>query len=328
MTDTYLNNIFQLQHQDFENAAIALFQQQYKTNKVYHAWVDALKQTTHYSPTQLIDIPFLPISFFKTHSVKSGDFESEIVFESSGTTGMTSSKHYVDSLEWYTKSFTTAFNLFYGDVKEYCIIGLLPSYLERKGSSLVKMVDELILQSKHPQSGFYLNELERLMQVLQQLKAQEQPVLLIGVTFGLLELATLFPENLGNQTIIMETGGMKGRRKEMTREEVHQILQQAFGTETIHSEYGMTELLSQAYSKGNGRFYCPPWMKVMVRSTDDPLALQEHGKGVLNIIDLANKCSCSFIATDDIGVVYEDGSFEVQGRIDNSDLRGCNLLVV
>jgi hypothetical protein len=325
MTETYLNNIFQLQELDFTKAALSLYQTQYQGNAVYQQWVKALALQP---PEQLTHLPFLPISFFKSHNIVTGSFEPELVFESSGTTGMLASKHWVKHLSLYQQSYTTAFQLFYGDVKQYCVIGLLPSYLERTGSSLVLMVDDLIKQSQHPQSGFYLNDYAKLAEVLQQLTTQQQPVLLIGVTFGLLDFAAAFPIALGSNTIVMETGGMKGRRKEMTRAAVHEQLQQTFGVTTIHSEYGMTELLSQAYSKGGGRFFCPPWMKVLVRAADDPLQVSESGKGVLNIIDLANAYSCAFIATDDVGEVFEDGSFEVQGRLDNSDLRGCNLLVV
>jgi hypothetical protein len=215
----------------------------------------------------------------------------------------------------------------YGNPKEWCVLGLLPSYLERKNSSLIFMVDELIKQGNNVNSNFYLYEFEKLQNVLKQLEEQQQKTLLIGVTFALLDFAQQFPTHLKN-TIVMETGGMKGRKKEMTRDEVHEILCKYFYVDKIHSEYGMTELLSQAYSAGNGKFYCPSWMKVLVRDEEDPLMIKESGRGVLNVIDLANVYSCSFIATDDAGIVYEDGSFEVYGRIDNSDIRGCSLMVV
>jgi hypothetical protein len=233
----------------------------------------------------------------------------------------------VKEVSLYRRSFLKAFTLFYGNVKDYCVLGLLPSYLERQHSSLVMMVDELIKLSGHPASGFYLDEHAKLSQTLQQLESKQQKTLLIGVTFGLLDFAAAFPQKL-NHTIVMETGGMKGRRKELTRAEVHQQLKEALGVQKIHSEYGMTELLSQAYSNGDGRFLCPPWMKVLVRDEEDPLSIQETGRGILQVIDLANRYSCSFIATEDIGMVYQDGSFEVWGRMDNSDIRGCSLLVV
>jgi hypothetical protein len=269
----------------------------------------------------------LPISFFKTHTVTAGPFTPETVFESSGTTQTLTSRHLVKEVSLYRRSFLKAFTLFYGNVKDYCVLGLLPSYLERQHSSLVMMVDELIKLSGHPASGFYLDEHAKLSQTLQQLESKQQKTLLIGVTFGLLDFAAAFPQKL-NHTIVMETGGMKGRRKELTRAEVHQQLKEALGVQKIHSEYGMTELLSQAYSNGDGRFLCPPWMKVLVRDEEDPLSIQETGRGILQVIDLANRYSCSFIATEDIGMVYQDGSFEVWGRMDNSDIRGCSLLVV
>jgi hypothetical protein len=268
----------------------------------------------------------LPIQFFKTRDIKTTEFEPQAVFESSGTTQTVNSRHYVKDINIYRRSFSMAWEQFYGPVQEWCVIGLLPAYLERQHSSLVVMVDEMIKQSAHPQSGFYLYEHEKLAQVLQQLEKKGQKTLLIGVTFGLLDFAEKYPMPL-QHTIVMETGGMKGRRKEMTREEVHQLLKTAFQTNAIHSEYGMTELLSQAYSKQDGVFKCPPWMKVLVRQEDDPLDVRVSGSGIINIIDLANLYSCSFIATDDVGTIMTDGSFEVMGRIDNSDIRGCNLLI-
>jgi hypothetical protein len=259
--------------------------------------------------------------------VVSALFEPQHIFESSGTTGTINSRHYVRDIDLYRESFMSGFQLFYGSIKDWCIVGLLPAYLERKNSSLIVMVDALIKESNHPLSGFYLYEFKQVKELLIQLEKQKQKTLLIGVTFALLDFAEQFPIQL-QHTVIMETGGMKGRRKELTRQEVHAALTKNFGINTIHSEYGMTELLSQAYSKGNGLFYCPPWMKVLVRDEEDPLIVNEQGRGVLNIIDLANIDSCSFIATDDVGIVYEDGSFEVHGRMDNSDMRGCSLLVV
>ena len=235
----------------------------------------------------------------------------------------------VKDVSIYQQSFTKAFELFYGDISSWCIIGLLPSYLDREKntSSLVMMVDSLVKLSNHPKSGFYLTDFDKLHDTLLQLETQQQKTLLIGVTFALLDFAENYKFNL-QHTIVMETGGMKGRRKELTRAEVHSIITKGLGVKNVHSEYGMTELLSQAYSDDNGRFICPPWMKVMIRDEEDPLSVKPFGKGVLNVIDLANIYSCSFIATDDVGVVYEDGSFEVWGRLDNSDIRGCSLLVI
>lgn len=257
----------------------------------------------------------------------STSFVPQTVFESSGTTQSLTSRHLVKEVAIYRQSFLLAFTQFYGDITDWCILGLLPSYLERQHSSLVMMVDELIRLSGHPASGFYLDEHDLLSKTLQQLEAQSQKTLLIGVTFGLLDFAAAYPQQL-KHTVVMETGGMKGRRKELTRAEVHHLLMAGLGVGSIHSEYGMTELLSQAYSQGEGRFTCPPWMKVLVRDEEDPLAVQESGRGILQVIDLANMYSCSFIATEDVGRVYEDGSFEVWGRLDNSDIRGCSLLVV
>jgi len=322
---TIVNNIFD-ENISFTEKAFQLWQYQFENNNVYNQWCSLLHagKTTIQS---LSSIPFLPISFFKTHKVLSALFEPQHIFESSGTTGTINSRHYVRDAALYRQSFMRGFEMFYDDIKDWCIIGLLPAYLERKNSSLIVMADALIQESNHEQSGFYLYEFEQVKKLLAELEQQKQKTLLIGVTFALLYFAEQFPMQL-QHTVIMETGGMKGRRKELTRQEVHAALIKSFGVSTIHSEYGMTELLSQAYSKGNGRFYCPPWMRVFVRDEEDPLIVKEKGRGVLNIIDLANIDSCSFIATDDVGIVYEDGSFEVHGRIDNSDIRGCSLLVV
>lgn len=273
-------------------------------------------------------IPFLPISFFKTHTVATTLFNAELVFESSGTTQTTSSKHYLKTAAVYKESFSKAFRLFYGDPSRYCILALLPSYLEKGNSSLVYMVEGLIQQSNHSAGGFYLHDHEALVKKMDELEQQQQqPVILFGVTYALLDFAEAFPRHLKNTTII-ETGGMKGRKKEMTRDEVHSILKKQFQLPHIHSEYSMTELLSQAYAKEHGRFYCPPWMKVLIRTEDDPLEVVRNGRGVINVIDLANVYSCSFIATDDAGVLHNDESFEVLGRIDNSDIRGCSLLAL
>lgn len=326
MPDTAIvNNIFD-ESVPFAEKALEIMRYQQKHNIVYRQWNGVLNKDIALI-SHITDIPFMPVSFFKSFAVKSGAFDPEAIFESSGTTKTNTSRHFVKELALYRDSFLKSFKIFYGDIKEYTVIGLLPSYLERNNSSLVVMVDELIRQSAHPESGFYLNEFEKLEQLLVSLEAESRKTLLIGVTFALLDFAEQFPMQLRN-TIVMETGGMKGRRREMIRAEVHDFLCKRLGVPSIHSEYGMTELLSQAYSKGDGLFVCPPWMKVLVRDDEDPLAVMEKGRGVLNIIDLANIHSCSFIATDDVGIVYEDGSFEVLGRRDNSDIRGCSLLTV
>lgn len=323
-----VNNIFSLSYDDgaFSDACLKTFRFQYQYNPVYRKWCDltGVKPDTVKTPA---GIPSLPVSFFKTHTVATTQFTPETVFESSGTSQTTNSRHLVKDTALYRESFIKAFELFYGKINDWCILGLLPSYLERQHSSLVMMVDELIKLSGHPDSGFYLYDHEKLSQTLKKGESAGQKTLLIGVTFGLLDFAEVYPQKLAH-TVVMETGGMKGRRKELTRAEVHQLLMDGLGVEAVHSEYGMTELLSQAYSKGQGRFVCPPWMKVLVRDEEDPLWVKETGKGLLQVIDLANAYSCSFIATEDVGVVYEDGSFEVWGRLDNSDIRGCSLLVV
>lgn len=322
------NDIFHIHSaQDFEQQAIAVFRHQFEQNAVYRSFCDLL----YIHPadvTSVEEIPFLPIQFFKTHSVVSCNKEPEIVFSSSGTTGLTTSKHNVIDVSWYEASFTQAFQKFYGDISQYTVLALLPSYLEREGSSLIYMVDRWIQSSNKAQSGFYLNDLNGLATTLKALDSQGEKVLLIGVSFALLDLVEQESFSLSN-TIIMETGGMKGRRKELIRDELHSILKKGFGVSTIHSEYGMTELLSQAYSLGDGLFTCPPWMKILARDTEDPFQILQNSKtGGLNIIDLANYNSCSFIATQDLGKVYLDGSFEVLGRFDHSDIRGCNLMAL
>lgn len=323
-----VNNIFSIGADTaaFDAACLDTFHFQYTENAVYRQWCDLTGVDTSGIMTHA-QIPALPISFFKSHKVITTSFTPETVFESSGTTGNQTSRHLVKDTSLYRKSFLDAFRLFYGEIENWCILGLLPSYLERQHSSLVMMVDELIKLSGHKASGFYLDEHKKLSQTVAQLEKEKRQTLLIGVTFGLLDFAATFPQKL-HHTLVMETGGMKGRRKELTRAEVHQLLKEGLGVHTIHSEYGMTELLSQAYSTGDGRFICPPWMKVLVRDEEDPMAINKTGRGLLQVIDLANQYSCSFIATEDVGVVYEDGSFEVWGRLDNSDIRGCSLLVV
>jgi len=322
-----VREIFNINNLNTFNVTLnAVFQFQLTNNSIYKEWCKLL-QPTIFDTVEATQIPFLPISFFKTHAIQSGNFIPSHTFESSGTTTSVNSKHLIKDIAIYEQSFKQCFEKIYGNIDEYCIIGLLPSYLERNNSSLVYMVNHWIQQSRFSESGFYLNEFNQLAEVLQKLENKQQKTLLIGVTFGLLDFVEQFSFPL-QHTIVMETGGMKGRRTEMTRNEVHTILKNAFQISEVHSEYGMTELLSQAYSTGDGRFVCPPWMKVLVRSEDDPLQVSTNGRGVLNIIDLANIYSCSFIATDDVGIVYEDGSFEVLGRMDNSDIRGCSLMVM
>ena len=306
----------------FEKRALRLFKEQSQKCLPYHQYLKLLKTDVE-SITSLDEIPFLPIQFFKTHSVIANEKKPAINFISSGTTGMERSQHVVADLSIYEYSFRTAFELFYGDIEKYRFLALLPSYLEREGSSLIYMCEDFIKRSKHPQSGFYLNNLGELSEIIKE----DKPTILLGVTYALLDLAELGPFQLNN-TIIMETGGMKGKRKEMLKDELHQTLSNAYGVDLIHSEYGMTELLSQAYSKENGRFSTPHWMRVFSRDIEDPFSLTKNGKtGGLNIIDLANIHSCAFIATQDLGRVYTDQTFEVLGRFEQSDIRGCNLLV-
>ncbi|WP_111682337.1 LuxE/PaaK family acyltransferase [Winogradskyella tangerina] len=312
---------------EFEALALDIFRLQFENNPVYRSFCDLLYR--HPSDVkQVRDIPFLPIQFFKSHDVVCGQNAIEKTFTSSGTTGAATSKHLVTDIALYQESYINAFKHFYGNIDDYAILALLPSYLERDGSSLIYMVNDLIKRSQHPESGFFLNNLKELSKIIEQLEAKNQKTLLIGVSFALLDLVEQFQFELSN-TIIMETGGMKGRRKEMIRQELQSILKAGFGVDDIHSEYGMTELLSQAYSKGRGVFECPPWMKVITRDTEDPFALQPANKtGGINIIDLANINSCAFIATQDLGKVHDNGQFEVIGRFDNSDIRGCNLMVL
>jgi len=311
----------------FAEKALELFKFQFEENPVYRSFCDLLYK--HPSDVQkLEDIPFLPIEFFKTHKVISSKKDIQQTFTSSGTTGNVLSQHHVADLDIYKKSFQKGFAHFYGNIEDYTVLALLPSYLEREGSSLVYMVEDMIQESKHPKSGFYLNNLDALKQTLLELETSRQKTLLIGVSYALLDLVEFHQFEL-KHTIIMETGGMKGRRKELIKSELHAILKKGFGVNTIHSEYGMTELLSQAYSKGNGLFSTPPWMKVLVRDPEDALTILEEKKsGGINIIDLANINSCAFIATQDLGKIHTNGTFEVLGRFDQSDIRGCNLMVL
>lgn len=311
----------------FETIALEVFKHQFNNNAIYRSFCDLLY--IHPSDVKSIkDIPFLPIQFFKSHEILSSREIVEKTFTSSGTTGSITSKHYVTDLSVYEQSYIKAFEHFYGNIEDYVVLALLPSYLERDGSSLIYMVNDLITKSNRLESGFYLNNLDELAETLHQLEAKKQKTLLIGVSFALLDLIEQYQFKL-NYTLVMETGGMKGRRKEIIREELHSILKTGFGVNQIHSEYGMTELLSQAYSKGNGIFECPPWMKILTRDTEDALSLQKHNKtGGINIIDLANINSCAFIATQDLGKVHENEQFEIIGRFDNSDIRGCNLMAL
>lgn len=323
-----LTDIFSISgKKDFEKITMKVFRFQYENNSVYHEFCNLIKR----NPTNvksINDIPFLPIQFFKSHEVLSSKEIIQQTFTSSGTTGLQTSKHLVTDISLYETSYRKGFSEFYGNIENYCVLALLPSYLEREGSSLIYMVEDLIESSNHPNSGFYLHNYDELIQKLEELDNSGQNVMLIGVTYALLDLVEKHQFDLKN-TIIMETGGMKGKRKEMIREELHEILCKGFGVQTIHSEYGMTELLSQAYSLGNGIFECPQWMQILIRDTEDALTLLPEGKnGGINVIDLANINSCSFIATQDLGKKYPNHSFEVLGRFDNSDIRGCNLMIL
>ncbi|MBX5439227.1 MAG: acyl transferase [Thermoflavifilum sp.] len=322
----FKTHIFSSAPASFEANAIALFHYQYQTVTPYRAFVDQLgikpKAVKH-----ITEIPFLPVSSFKFHAVvDTQDTLPETYFESSTTTGITPSRHYIRDLNVYRKSLIKGFELFYGPLSQYAILGLLPHYLERPHSSLIFMVREWMQASAHPENGFYLSDMESLSHTLKSLESRQQPTILLGVTFALLDFAAQYPMPL-RHTLVMETGGMKGRRREMIREEVHLHLQEAFRVNCVHAEYGMAELLSQAYAPCKGRFACPPWMRVLVRDSYDPLEVKTEGQGLLNIIDLANVHSCAFLATDDVGRVYADATFEVLGRQDASEWRGCNLLV-
>ena len=304
-----------------------MFRFQYENNAVYRDFCELLNVEKG-SVKSLHQIPFLPIQFFKSHDVLSSSDDIQVTFTSSGTTGMTTSNHLVPDVSVYEQSYQNAFSEFYGNIEDYAVLALLPSYLEREGSSLIYMVNDLIERSNNPNSGFYLHNYDELTAKLIELDTSGQNVLLIGVTYALLDLIELQKFTLNN-TIVMETGGMKGQRKEMIREELHELLCDGFGVNSIHSEYGMTELLSQAYSLGNGIFECPNWMSVLIRDTEDALTYVDYGKtGGINVIDLANINSCSFIATQDLGKKHPNNSFVVLGRFDNSDIRGCNLMVL
>jgi phenylacetate-coenzyme A ligase PaaK-like adenylate-forming protein len=325
-TDLF-KGIFLIKNQnDFLSSALEVFDYQYNKNTVYQHFIDSSGRRSDHVKN-INSIPFLPVEFFRNHKIVSGEQTVEMVFESSRTTGTLPGKHYVYDLKLYEKSFLKAFRLFYNNPGDYLIAALLPSYTERGNSSLVYMADKLIKETRNPLSGFYKGNSEELLKVIKKAKAEKVRTLLLGVSFALLDIAEKYSPDLSG-VIVMETGGMKGRRKELTRQELHSIFKDKFNVSAIHSEYGMTELMSQAYSKEDGIFYCPPWMKVVIRDPLDPFSIYSGtGKtGGINIIDLANINSCSFIATGDLGKLHEDGGFEVLGRYDNSDVRGCNLL--
>ncbi len=328
MTNEIRDRIFNIEGQEeFLKTSLELFHYQFINNTVYNSFVTNLGWANKHLNT-VSDIPFIPIELFRNHKILSGNRPVEAIFESSGTTGFLPGRHFVCDLNLYEESFFSAFRRFYGEPEEYFIAALLPSYTERQNSSLVYMADNLIKRSRYPSSGFYKVNDETLLTAIDQAKSESRKTILLGVSFALLDLAENNSHDLSG-VLIIETGGMKGRRKELTRHELHKIIKEKFNVPSVHSEYSMTELLSQAYSKGDGIYYCPPWMKVLIRDPQDPLTIySEPGKpGGINIIDLANMNSCSFIATGDLGKMYEDGGFEVLGRFDNSDIRGCNLLV-
>lgn len=319
--------IFDVTEDGFEQVALEVFAFQYRNVPIYKQYCDLLKRTPA-TVSRLSEVPFLPIDFFKTHEVIAEGRGAQRIFESSGTTGQVPSRHRVADTGLYEQSFRKCFDLFYGPVEEYVILALLPSYLERGNSSLVYMAQDLITRSGQNASGFFLNDFEKLYDWLDVLRNGHRKVMLLGVTFGLLDFTEQYKIDFSD-LIVMETGGMKGRREELTRNEVHQHLKVAFDVPAIHSEYGMTELLSQGYSKGNGIFYTPPWMKILTRDMYDPLMLQTQGTtGAVNVVDLANLYSCSFIATSDLGKLHADGGFEILGRMDSAEVRGCNLMAV
>ncbi|MFA6150098.1 MAG: acyl transferase [Chitinophagaceae bacterium] len=321
------NDLVQSCVNDFEGTVLQVYRHQIAENELYKAYHDALHIDVE-RVNALTDIPFLPISFFKSHKVKSfrGNVES-VIFDSSGTSGMIPSRHYVLDEQLYDSVSLNGFEQYYGESKDWVILALLPSYLERKTSSLVHMANMLMKKSGNPDGGFYLNEFEELSRKIKSLQSERRKILLLGVTFALLDFAEAYPMDLSGVTV-METGGMKGRKEEWTREQVHQFLKEKWNLKTVHAEYGMTELLSQAYAKENGLFKPIHTMRALVRDVQDPLETKTSGSGVLNIIDLANVHSCSFIATEDMGKVNADGTFEVLGRMDFAALRGCSLMAV
>lgn len=325
LRDELREKIFKCSEEDFETLAMSIFRYQYKHNRTYQKYCQTLFRSDVLIPKSLLEIPYLPVSFYKSHDIRCGNWNPEQIFQSSSTGGIPS-KHAVRDIQLYRESFLKCFQLNYGDIDQFAIIGLLPSYLEREGSSLITMVSELIKQSMDGDSGFYLYNHQELTALLLKRESQKRKTILFGVTFALLDFAESFELHLPN-TVIIETGGMKGRGKEPTREEVHSKLNAKLGIKEIHSEYGMTEMLSQAYMIKHDKFSCPFWLRPIVREQRDPMCLQEWGRGMLNFIDLANLDTCSFIATDDIGQVFTNKEFAVFGRADNTEVRGCNLMV-
>lgn len=311
---------------EFNELALEIFRFQYENVTIYRHYIQLINKNIS-EINEVTQIPFIPISFFKTHNIHSKNSSFEKVFKSSGTTGEIQSNHFIQRLSIYEKSLTTCFELFYGNVKDYVIFALMPSASENETSSLAYMASKLILSTKNNDSGFYLGKEKELINKIELYKNTDKRLLLLGLTYALLDFAENYEPDLNN-VIVMETGGMKGKRQELTKAELHKNLCAHFNISTIHSEYGMTELLSQAYSLGKGIFFCPPWMKAFIRDANDPFCLLNNNKtGGINIIDLANINSCSFIATDDQGKINDDNSFEILGRLDNSDIRGCNLML-
>ncbi len=323
----YIDSIFKIKSQaEFNKLALYAFEYQYSNNEVYRNYCNLLEINPN-TISKITDIPYLPIDFFKSRKVLCNpELGYETIFTSSGTSQSIESKHYVRSCDLYEQAFLESFRLFYGSPCDYVFLGLLPSYIERGGSSLVYMVDKMIRLSAHSESGFFLHNHEELYKVIESLESKKQKYILIGVSYALLDFVEKYELCLNNG-IVMETGGMKGRRKELIRTELHSILSASFATPNIHSEYGMTELLSQSYSLGNGEFQTPAWKKILIRDTNDPFAVEEFGNGAINIIDLANIYSCCFIASSDLGSVNTRYEFTINGRFDNAEIRGCNLMV-
>lgn len=310
----------------FSQLALETYRYQFHHVELYREYCTLLKKTPE-QVTSLEDIPFLPIQFFKSHTIISNEKIAEVIFESSGTTGTVPSRHFVADVKLYEQSFVKSFERSYGKPADFAFLALLPSYLERDNSSLIYMANSFIVQSNYTESGFFLNDFDALQHTIETLIAKNTPAILLGVTYALLDFAAYTNKSFEG-IIVMETGGMKGRRKEMVRNEVHEILCKKFNVPSIHAEYGMTELLSQAYSKGNGLYDCPPWMRICTRNVYEPTWVSYGaGSGAINIIDLANRYSCSFIATEDIGTVYDNGTFNINGRLDHAAIRGCNLMI-
>ena len=327
MNNQYPESIFSIKNEtEFLELALTHFRFQYEANEIYGKFCRLMKVKPE-QINSLEKIPFLPIELFKSNKIVSGLTTPERIFTSSGTSGQIPSQHYVHDLNLYKKSFLTGFELCYGKPDSYCFLCLLPSYLERKGSSLVYMAETLVQESRHPHSGFFLHDLHAIAEKIHQLKTAGQKTILLGVTYALLDLADYGVE-LNDSIIVMETGGMKGKREEWPKQRVHEYLKEKFKIKTIHSEYGMTEMLSQAYSTGGGFYACPPWLNIMIRDPYSPGEFMPYNKtGGINVIDLANYYSCSFIATQDAGRKKNKNEFEVLGRLNDAELRGCNLML-